>query len=115
MGLLQLLRSGRREPPSQPAPPRPNPLRHPSASASALPAARCPAAHRLGLAELVSRVVGGCDAEWQAPLLNGLLVVGGGARCEGLADRLKAAIEQAAEGGWKVKITPPPAGQSSSY
>ena len=48
--------------------------------------------------------------EWQAPLLNGLLVVGGGSRCEGLAERLKAQLEQAAEGGWKVKITPPPAG-----
>ena len=55
-------------------------------------------------------MVGGCDLEWQAPLLNGLLVVGGGSRCEGLAERLKAQLEQAAEGGWKVKITPPPAG-----
>ena len=79
--LLQLLRSGHRERPSLPAAPRPAaPLRpsfpsSSSSSSSSVPAPRSPAAHRLGLAELVSRVVSGCDAEWQAPLLNGCVYV----------------------------------------
>lgn len=84
-------------------------------------------AQTVGLGQLLSQACGRSESElpgsvWSGALGTGqgasllaslgLLVVGGGGRCEGLGDRLRLEVE--ASLGIKVKVTPPPAGQERS-